>query len=183
MKYYKTIYIGPTGSGKSYKAINQAINNEGTTILVNGCVDKSYYQKAFPAIRKFNTLNVLNSRRSININNGNKYYIYNDYLDNDKNYLNIAKSIALNLVEDEENALVLFDDNSWNDFRGEKETVFEKLTQNACGISIVVQHPCELFDEWDEAKVSEKLSSISKKWNIVYCACSDWDKDGVGFNR
>lgn len=46
-KKNKTIIIGKSGTGKSNRALNLALKKKGTTIVYNGCIDKSYYEEKF----------------------------------------------------------------------------------------------------------------------------------------
>ena len=52
----KIIIMGKSGSGKSFMAMQLAVNNKGTTILANGCeiAYKSYMESTYyPSIKDF----------------------------------------------------------------------------------------------------------------------------------
>ena len=72
LKRYKTIIIGEAGSGKSYEAIKMALNNKGTTIIVNGCTKRSAYEDFYPELKEF----VLkNCNYHFDVEDGKKYML------------------------------------------------------------------------------------------------------------
>jgi len=170
----KTIYIGKSGSGKSFKAIKQALKHEGTTIIVNGCVNKKWYEEKFPWLKEYEEVA---GKKPLTIKNGGKYYIFSPsehdltYQDTINSIIFDSKSVSL---KDDPCALIMFDDGSWERYGESMVSLLEKLTHVKCGITIVVQSACSIVYEVDEKKALKKLDEIAKDWNIIHCSRSDW---------
>ena len=71
----KIIIIGNSGTGKSYKALNMAIKNRGTTIIANGIYGAKnhidYIEGTFPELKKFQKKD---ATRCFCAQKGEKYY-------------------------------------------------------------------------------------------------------------
>lgn len=170
--YNKNIFIGKSGSGKSFKAIKEALSNEGTTIIVNGCVNKKWYEEKFPQLKNYKEIN---SNEPLAIKNGEKYYIFSPSAHNrtyNRTYQNKINSIIFDsksvCLQDDPCALIMFDDGSWERYGESMISLLEKLTHVKCGIIIVVQSAGSLFYESDELKALKKLDEIAKDWNIIH---------------
>lgn len=174
----KTIYIGPSGSGKSYKALSKTVKNKGTTVIVNYAAQKSTYEKAFPELQTFEEKD---GRYNFAVKQGGKYYSHNLLSHKHaKHTAEFAKALITgcdygNLKEDE-NAMVLFDDGSWDRIPDKLLTLWQ-LSHVNCGISITVDSINDLLDLRDSDFNKQMIEDIEKGWYIVYCSRADWDEN------
>lgn len=143
----KIIIMGKSGSGKSFMAMQLAVNNKGTTILANGCeiAYKSYMESTYyPSIKDFvkETYYCL-----FTIKKGEKYFVEETRPAVCRN-VELINTMALhsdyNILRNDKKAMIVYDDNSWN-YQGEKDRIelLKKLSQIKCQVVITV-------DCWDD---------------------------------
>ena len=118
-----------------------ALNNKGTTIIVNGCTKRSAYEDFYPELKEF----VLkNCNYHFNVEDGKKYFTETDKLFN-KNCVTLANSVIFGStwgdLSNDENAMVVFDDGAW-ECQDNKLFILECFKQVKCQIVITVQ-------DWD----------------------------------
>lgn len=164
MEKNKTIIIGESGSGKSYKAIKMAIENKGTTIITSGCTKRSIYEDFYPELKDF----VLKECCvPFKIEDGKKYFIESDKTLNkdalSKECVTLANSVIFGSswgdLSNDENAMVIFDDGAW-DCRDDRLFLLECFNQIKCQIVITVQ-------DWDSILgLNAQDAAIARKPNI-----------------
>ena len=162
----KTIILGKPGSGKSYTAVEKALKNKGTTLIVNACCGKSYYERDFPQLRAYEEKE---SNVSFSIKNNEKYYIPHA----NESTVGFANALIFGCgygkLQDDKHATVLFDDGSWL-YQKDKILTFWQLTHVKCGIVIVCNQLSDVFGLCSDRDLSkDMLGDISKYWNILQC--------------
>ena len=176
----KTIYMGPSGSGKSYKALEE-LNNKGTTIILNSSTTKKTYEEDFPPLKTFTEKDC---RYPFKITPNGTYFIKNLVGTEQTKYASefvnaLIQGCDYGTLKDDPNARVLFDDGSWERLPDRLLTLWQ-LSHVECGISITIQSIEDLLNighsDFNEDMLEDMLEDIKKYWNIVYCSRSDWDK-------
>jgi len=165
----KTIYIGPSGSGKSYKALEKVVKNKGTTIILNYSKSKNAYEDSFLELKNFEERD---GRDAFEIKLNGKYFITNQVIAEQsahatefvRSLIQLLDFIDLKTVK---KIRVLFDDGSWNRIP-DKVLMLWQLSHIECGISITVNSSEELLDS-DVGIDDKMLKDLKKYWNIVYC--------------
>lgn len=162
----KTIILGKPGSGKSYTAVEKALKNKGTTLIVNTCCGKDHYERDFPQLRVFDEKD---AKISFPIRDNGKYYI--PYAN--ESTIGFANALIFGCdygkLQDDKHAAVIFDDGSWL-HQKEKMLTFWQLTHVKCGIIIVCDQLSDVFGLCSNHNLSkDMLADISKFWNILHC--------------
>lgn len=163
----KTIIMGQSGSGKSYHAMEQAIKNKGTTIIVNGSCGKDRYKNDFPKLEDFISKD---SNRSFTLENGKKYFIeYNSDINYSVPFVDaLILGCDFGMIQNDKNAMVVFDDGSWHN-QSNKLLKLWQYSHVKCGIIIVVDNFANLFDINEENLTDKMKNDILKYWNIIHC--------------
>ena len=188
----KTIIIGSSGCGKSCKALEMAIKNKGTTIIVNGCATLSDYIKDLVEWKKLTQFSPLRSfipqndkkNASFAIQNGKKYFIENirgvrphgaDYIRFVNGLLLDSRDNIANLRNDKE-AMVIFDDDAWLFENNEMPTILKKSVDDNIMLRLkqFAQVDCQIVitaQSWEDLlqviEVTEQMKEdVRKMWNV-----------------
>lgn len=155
----KTIIIGESGSGKSSRVIEMALENKGTTIITNGCTKRSAHEDFYPELKDFI---LKDCSRPFKVETGKKYFVETDE-PLDKNCVKLADSVIFGSswgdLSNDENAMVIFDDGAW-ECQDDKLFTLECFKQVKCQIVITVQ-------DWDSILgLNTQDTVIARKPNI-----------------
>lgn len=162
----KIIIVGKSGAGKSYKVLNMAIKNKGTTVVCNGVTSIESYKDAFPSLNSFITKD---SQHSFSIENNNKYFIEGTFdIANNHHSPTFLSSIILGCdygyIGNDKKTMAIFDDESWNGIKNKVET-FWKLSHSKCQIVITCQDLESLLD----INLDDNMKNdILKYWEIYH---------------
>lgn len=164
LKKNKTIIIGKSGTGKSSLALKLGLQKKGTTIICNGCVDKSYYEKNFPCLKEYE-----NKDGSYNFvaKKGKKYYICAKDCKSATGFINaLIHGCDYGKLGNDKSATVIYDDEAWVASENNLLTLWQ-LSHTDCGIIITADSICDVL-KINETELTEKMmKDISKYWNIV----------------
>lgn len=165
-KKNKYIIVGKSGSGKSYKALNMAIKNTGTTIICNGFCALSDYSNDFPALKKFIKKD---GRYSYTIEENAKYFIESfsgpiTIGQSAQFVLNLIRGCDYGCIGNDESSMAVFDDGSWNYITNRVSALWE-LSHMDCKIIIT----CQCIEDLLNMPLTEFMKNdISQYWNIIY---------------
>ena len=166
----KTIYIGKTGSGKSYTALEKILKNKGTKIIVNCAASKSRYEKAFPDLLEFEEKD---GSYPFTVDQGGKYYVENHnkpFSEQKCNVTSILQEVVYGsdyvTVKDDETTMILFDDLSWNRVE-DKFYMFWRLSHVKCSVAITIDRIDALLDLSESKITVEMINDIKMNWNII----------------
>lgn len=164
----KTIIMGRSGSGKSFKAINMAIQNKGTTIITNGCCDMERYTEVFPLLKtKFSAME---GDRAFAAEHNRNYFIEHNTLDNDSaGFVNaLIFGCGFGSYGKDKHAMAIFDDGAWYAQKN-KLLVLWQFSHEKCQIVITVDSWEDLLDMSENEITDEMKNDILKYWNVVHC--------------
>lgn len=165
----KTIIVGACGSGTSHLALQMALKNTGTTMIVNGILRKEKYETEFPVLESFEEKN---GSTSFRVNKNGKYYLSELVRVKHQNLTQFAKSVILGCdygdLKEEKEALVVYDDGIWSVEEDKLQTLWQ-LSHTKCGIIIVTQNLSDFFGIKNNQLTNDMLSDVKKHWNLIYC--------------
>lgn len=164
LKKNKTIIIGKSGTGKSYMALDLALKKKGTSIICNGCVDKSYYEENFPKLKEYE--NKDGAYTFVPKRNG-KYYIFTNGCKSGAGFLDaLIHGCDYGHFENDKNATFVYDDNAWVTANNNLLTLWQ-LSHTDCGIIITADSICDILKLNENELTEEMIKDISKYWDIL----------------
>lgn len=166
LKKNKTIIIGKSGTGKSYMALDLALKKTGTTIICNGCVDKSYYEENFPKLKEYENKD---GAYAFNPKRNGKYYICTNGCKSGDGFLFLDALIHgcdYGHFENDKNATFVYDDGAWVTDNNNLLTLWQ-LSHTDCGIIITADSICDILKIRENELTEEMTKDISKYWDIV----------------
>lgn len=162
----KTIIMGTSGSGKSYKAIELALKNKGTTIIVNGCCGMDKYTDAFPELSDFISKE---GNRSFNVEHNTKYFIGdNPSTGSATSFANaIIFGCGYGTLKKDKNSMIIYDDGSW--LRQDRPILrLWQLGHTNCQIVIVVDSWADLLNIKESEITKDIKNDVCKLWNVFH---------------
>ena len=184
IKNIKDIYIGETGTGKSYQAFQKALKNKGITIIFDG-VSKNILLSSGPSMKnmiyKFELVDI-KDLCDLKISKRKKYIIYNSlsfvehnyYIDYVIEFLNKNYKIL-----NKKNTMLVFDDGVFEDInafsgfenKSSSSAVAFKEMRLLSGLSLVLSKTAIiitiLMDNYEyESFVNKSVDKISSFGNI-----------------
>ena len=162
----KKIYIGMTGSGKSFEALRCAIKNKGTTIIVNGCVEKYRYEASFPELEAYEQKD---GRYNFKVEKNGKYFLSNTK-DLDTSYVDFAKCLIKGCdygkLKDDSKSLVVFDDMSWAKMENKLLTLWQ-FAHVDCGVIITAESIEELLGIKESEITNDMIKDLSRYYSLT----------------
>lgn len=166
LKKNKIIIIGKSGTGKSYMALEFALllKENGTSIICNGCVDKSRYEENFPELKEYE-----NKDRHHNFvaERDGKYYICTEKSKSIVEFLNaLIYGCDYEKLGNDEKATIIYDDDAWKASDNNLLTLW-RLSHTDCGIIITADSICDILKISENELTEEMIKDISKYWDII----------------
>ena len=163
-KKNKIIIIGKSGTGKSQLALELGLKKLGTTIICNGSVDKSYYEKMFQNLKEFENKD---GSYTFTPEKNRKYYIRTDNCKSAIGFVNaLIRGCDYETLGTDKKATIIYDDNAWGDSENNMLTLWQ-LSHTDCKIIITAESLCDVL-KIDESELTEEMiKDVSKYWDIV----------------
>lgn len=173
LKKNKTIIIGKRGTGKSYMALDLALKRKGTSIICNGCVDKSYYEESFPKLKEYESKD---GTYPFIPKQNEKYFICADGCKSGTEFLDaLIHGCEYGHFAKDKNATFVYDDNAWVTANNNLLTLW-KLSHTDCGIIITADSICDILKIKETEVTEEMIKDIAYYWNIVkLCRLEGWN--------
>lgn len=163
-KKNKTIIIGKSGTGKSNRALNLALKKKGTTIVYNGCIDKSYYEENFPKLKEYESKD---GAYTFTPKRNGKYYICTNERKSGAEFLDaLIHRCDYGHFENDKNTTFVYDDNAWESANNNWLTLWH-LSHTDCGIIITSESICDILKISESELTEEMIKDISKYWSIT----------------
>lgn len=187
IKNIKDIYIGETGTGKSYQAFQKALKNKGITIIFDG-VSKNILLSSEPSMKnmiyKFELVDI-KDLCDLKISKRKKYIIYNSLSSVEHNYYIDYVIEFLNKnhkILNKKNTMLVFDDGVFEDInafsgfenKSSSSAVAFKEMRLLSGLSLVLSKTAIiitiLMDNYEYEKFIsnsiDKIYSFGNTYNI-----------------
>ena len=166
LKKNKIIIIGKSGAGKSYMALKFALKKKGTSIICNGCVDKSRYEENFPELKEYE--NKDNHHNFVAERDG-KYYIRTGLRrpNSSVGFLNaLIYGCDYGKLGNDKEATIIYDDNAWVAGDNNLLTLWQ-FSHTDCRIIITANSICDILKIRENELTEEMIKDISKYWDII----------------